>query len=159
GAKAATLESQKKELEDRVQQLKDEKSKEDEEHAKGLAALKEERDKARADNETYQGELRTERNRIRRALTRDAQTWTEKVLSSVPDFRGLDPEGRRTPIISVLNLKGGVGKTTTTANLGAALDTMGYRVLFVDLDLQGSLSSLFLDEAAQKEIETQEAAL
>jgi cellulose biosynthesis protein BcsQ len=45
----------------------------------------------------------------------------------------------------VLNLKGGVGKTTITAHLGAAFAAKGYRVLMLDLDLQGSLSSLFVN--------------
>jgi len=44
------------------------------------------------------------------------------------------------PIIAVSNQKGGVGKTTSTLNLGAALREMGKRVLVVDLDPQGSLT-------------------
>lgn len=46
-------------------------------------------------------------------------------------------------IVSVLNYKGGVGKTTLTANIGAELAARGRRVLLVDLDPQASLSFSF----------------
>lgn len=55
-------------------------------------------------------------------------------------------------IISVINHKGGVGKTTTTAYLGDALARKGFKVLIIDIDSQGNLSQILGVDLPEKQL-------
>jgi len=60
------------------------------------------------------------------------------------------PEGLPAKIVGVANFKGGVGKTSTAAHLAMSAALDGYRVLVIDLDSQGSMTSIFGGKVADE---------
>ena len=68
----------------------------------------------------------------------EARTWVRNYRSEY-----LRPEGGRAVTIAIGNFKGGVSKTTTAMVMAQGLSLRGHRVLAIDADPQGSLTTLF----------------
>jgi chromosome partitioning protein len=63
--------------------------------------------------------------------------------SKAKEYLPYRPKGLPAKIVAVANFKGGVGKTSTAAHLAMSAALDGYKVLVVDLDSQGSMTSIF----------------
>jgi chromosome partitioning protein len=66
---------------------------------------------------------------------------SRRIIKPYRDKEPVDNLPRETEVISIINQKGGVGKTTTAVNLAFLLGAMGKQVLLVDLDPQGNATS------------------
>ena len=63
--------------------------------------------------------------------------------SKAKEYLPYRPKGQPAKMVAVANFKGGVGKTSTAAHLAMSAALDGYKVLVVDLDSQGSMTSIF----------------
>jgi chromosome partitioning protein len=70
--------------------------------------------------------------------------------SRAKEYRPWRPEGLPAKIAAIANFKGGVGKTSTAAHLAMSAALDGYRVLVIDLDSQGSMTSIFGGQVADE---------
>ena len=69
---------------------------------------------------------------------------------STKEYRPYRPEGLPAKVVAVANFKGGVGKTSTAAHLAMSAALDGYKVLVVDLDSQGSMTSIMGGQVADE---------
>jgi cellulose biosynthesis protein BcsQ len=79
---------------------------------------------------------------IEGVIKQDERVWERTVAGA--SFLPLTD--RKVPIIAILNLKGGVGKTTITANLAGLMAQKGKKVLVIDADYQRNLSMLLVSD-------------
>ncbi len=63
--------------------------------------------------------------------------------SKAKNYLPYRPKGQPAKMVAVANFKGGVGKTSTAAHLAMSAALDGYKVLVIDLDSQGSMTSIF----------------
>jgi len=99
-------------------------------------------DKGQVSYRIGKGDLPTgqmnDRGSRREFSLQDARLWVQHYRAA-----NLRPEGARAVTIAIGNFKGGVSKTTTAMVLAQGLSLRGHRVLAVDADPQGSLTTLF----------------
>lgn len=98
-------------------------------------------EKAQMDYRVKKGDLplgQMDSGHRRKFSLEDARTWAQSTRSKF-----MRPEGSEAITIAVANFKGGVTKTTTAVTLAQGLSLRGHKVLVIDTDPQGSMTTLF----------------
>ncbi|MCQ4925062.1 AAA family ATPase [Tissierella carlieri] len=110
--------------------------------------IKEERNKLELSQQELSNQTGVNINIIK-ALETGRSNTTKDNISKIAERLGLNindiyiEDFRETKIIAAANNKGGSGKTTVASNLGYSLSQMGYKILFIDGDMQMNLSYSF----------------
>src|SRR6266542_1285222 len=147
---------EKKLLQEKIDRLNEQCAQSKEHHAdlsSDAQVHKEELDEARKELDlfkrkavtvvvSYKKQLAAQTDHIKEIEALEGRIWEAPPRPPIAPFRPV--EERKAVIIAVTNLKGGVGKTSLTANLAATFWGRGKKVLAVDLDHQASLTNLCL---------------
>lgn len=115
--------------------------------------IQEQNESLEGENAELHAELSQLNSQLEKLNELDGDVWQRIPLpEQVPSFR--TRKANDPPIFAVVNLKGGVGKTTITANLARVAVHLGYSPLLVDLDYQNSLSGLTLDAQLREDMKS-----
>jgi cellulose biosynthesis protein BcsQ len=136
------VEGQVEDLEEQLHERAERHQREVEERDEQVRLVTADRDLQAEQAKQAEAELDQLNKQVEQVIKQDERVWERAVTG--PPFLPLSR--REVPIIAVLNLKGGVGKTTITANLAGLIARQGKKVLVIDADYQRNLSMLLVSD-------------
>jgi cellulose biosynthesis protein BcsQ len=114
------------------------------------ASVEKDAESLRESNAVFEEKIQELESQIDGIKAQDGRLWQRPVAEAGTIFRPRSERGF--PIISILNLKGGVGKTTITAHLAGTLGKKGKKALMLDLDYQRSLSMMVVPSEQRRNL-------